>query len=141
MARSETAQIVVGIDGSPASDAALRWACDEAALRGTDVLALHVVVVPYELPRVPIDDPQTELERNGKQVLDDAVARIQPDGVSIETRLLEGSPAELLVEMSEGAELVVVGTRAHGRLASFVVGSVSSTVLHHAQCPVVVVRG
>jgi nucleotide-binding universal stress UspA family protein len=141
MARSETAQIVVGVDGSPASDASLQWACDEAALRGTNVLALHVVEVPYELPRVPIDDPQTKFEREGKQVLDDAVARIQPGGVSIETRLLEGSPGELLVEVSESAELVVVGSRAHGRLASFVAGSVTDTVVHDAHCPVVVVRG
>jgi nucleotide-binding universal stress UspA family protein len=59
----------------------------------------------------------------------------------VEPRLLEGSPEELLVEASAEAALVVVGTRAHGRLASFVVGSVSNSVVHHAECPVVVVRG
>jgi nucleotide-binding universal stress UspA family protein len=134
-------RIVVGVDGSPASDAALGWACDEAALRGAGVVALHVLNVPYELPRVPVDDPQTELEREGKQVLDDALARVDVKGAAVETRLLAGSPGELLVEASEDATLVVVGTRAHGRLASFVVGSVSSTVVHHAACPVVVVRG
>ncbi|HEY8215512.1 MAG TPA: universal stress protein [Acidimicrobiia bacterium] len=137
----ESQQIVVGVDGSPASDAALRWACDEAALRGAGVVVLHVVSIPYELPRVPIDEPQTDMEREGKRVLDEALARVAADGVSVEPRLLEGSPGELLVEASEDAALVVVGTRAHGRLASFVVGSVSSTVVHHAACPVVVVRG
>jgi nucleotide-binding universal stress UspA family protein len=99
------------------------------------------VSIPYELPRVPIDEPQTDMEREGKRVLDEALARVAADGVSVEPRLLEGSPGELLVEASEDAALVVVGTRAHGRLASFVVGSVSSTVVHHAACPVVVVRG
>jgi nucleotide-binding universal stress UspA family protein len=138
---AETQRIVVGVDGSAASDAALRWACDEAALRGTGVVALHVVSIPYELPRVPVDDPQTDLEREGQQVLVDALARVDAQGVAVESRLLEGSPGELLVEASEDASLVVVGTRAHGRLASFVVGSVSSTVVHHAACPVVVVRG
>jgi nucleotide-binding universal stress UspA family protein len=134
-------QIVVGVDGSPASDAALRWACDEARLRGSGVVALHVVSIPYELPRVPIDDPQTDLERDGQRVLDEAIARAGVDGVAVEARLLEGSPDELLVEASADAALVVVGTRAHGRLASFVGGSVSNSVVHHAECPVVVVRG
>jgi nucleotide-binding universal stress UspA family protein len=138
---AEAQRIVVGVDGSPASDAALQWACDEAALRGAEVVALHVVSIPYELPRVPIDEPQTDLEREGKRVLDEALARARPGDVTVVPELLEGSPGELLVEASEEASLVVVGTRAHGRLASFVVGSVSSTVVHHATCPVVVVRG
>jgi nucleotide-binding universal stress UspA family protein len=133
--------IVVGVDGSPASDAALRWACDEARLRGVTVIALHVVSVPYEVPRVPIEDPQTDLERDGQRVLDEVLARVGVDDVAVEPRLLEGSPEELLVEASAEAALVVVGTRAHGRLASFVVGSVSNSVVHHAECPVVVVRG
>jgi nucleotide-binding universal stress UspA family protein len=99
------------------------------------------VSIPYELPRVPIDDPQTDLERDGQRVLDEALARAGVDDVAVEARLLEGSPEELLVEASADAALVVVGTRAHGRLASFVVGSVSNSVVHHAECPVVVVRG
>jgi nucleotide-binding universal stress UspA family protein len=137
---ADAPEIVVGVDGSAASDAALRWACDEARLRGTDVVALHVISIPYELPRVPIDVPQTDLERDGQQVLHEALARVAADDVRIEARLLEGSPEELLVEASADAVLVVVGTRPHGRLASFVVGSVSDAVVHHAKCPVVVVR-
>jgi nucleotide-binding universal stress UspA family protein len=137
----QSRRIVVGVDGSAASDAALAWACDEGRLRDALVVALHVVVVPYELPRIPIEAPQDELERKGKQILDDAVARAPTGGVSIEAQLLEGSPAQLLVEASNDATMVVVGTRAHGRLASFVIGSVSSALIHHAQSPVVVVRG
>src|SRR5574341_1798967 len=99
--------IVVGVDVSPASDAALAGACDEARLRGAPVLALHVVAVPYELPRIPIDVPQSDMEREGQAVLDEAVQRAPTEGVALETRLLEGSASELLVEASDGAVLVV----------------------------------
>jgi nucleotide-binding universal stress UspA family protein len=138
---TEPQRIVVGVDGSAASDAALAWGCDEGRLRGATVVALHVVVIPYELPRIPVEVPESELEREGAQLLDDAVARAPTDGVAIEPQLLEGTPGELLVEASQDAALVVVGTRAHGRLATFVIGSVSDTAVHHAKCPVVVVRG
>jgi nucleotide-binding universal stress UspA family protein len=140
---SETDQdgIFVGIDGSAASDAALAWACAEARLRISAVVALHVISVPYQLPRIPIEEPEGKLELKGQQVLDEALARASTEGVVVEPRLLEGAPGELLVEASEDAELVVVGTRRHGGLASFVLGSVSNTVVHHAHCPVVVVRG
>jgi len=133
--------IVVGVDGSPASDSALAWACAEARLRASAVVALHVISVPYELPRVPIEEPTGKLEVQGRQVLDEALARAPTEEIEVESRLLEGAPGELLVEASEDAELVVVGTRRHGGLASFVLGSVSNTVVHHAHCPVVVVRG
>jgi nucleotide-binding universal stress UspA family protein len=138
---SEPRRIVVGVDGSAASDAALAWACDEARLRNAPVLALHVVAIPYQLPRIPVEAPVSDVDREGQKILDEALARAPTADVSIEPRLLEGSPGELLVEASDDAALIVVGTRAHGRLTSFVVGSVSSTVVHHAKCPVLVVRG
>lgn len=131
---------MVGVDGSAASDAALAWACEEARVRDAELVVVHVVVVPYELPRVPVEVPRSELDREGKVVLDGAIERAPTAGVAIVPRLLEGSPAELLVEAGDDADLLVVGTRAHSRLASFVIGSVSSAVVHHAHCPVVVVR-
>ena len=141
MSKTDQHAIFVGIDGSAASDAALAWACAEARLRGSAVVALHVISEPYQLPRIPIEKPEGKLELQGQQVLDEALSRASTEGVVVESRLLEGAPGELLVEASEDAELVVVGTRRHGGLASFVLGSVSNTVVHHAHCPVVVVRG
>ncbi len=141
MSTTDQHAILVGIDGSAASDAALAWACTEARLRGSAVVALHVISEPYQLPRVPIEEPEGKLELKGQRVLDEALARVSTEGVVVESRLLEGAPGELLVEASEEAELVVVGTRRHGGLASFVLGSVSNSVVHHAHCPVVVVRG
>jgi nucleotide-binding universal stress UspA family protein len=132
--------IVVGIDGSAASDAALAWACDEARLRGLPVIALHVIVVPYELPRIPVDVPESELERKGMDLLDEAVQRAPSEGVALESRVLEGSPSELLLEASEEASLLVVGTRDHGKLVSIVGESVSANVALRARCPVVVVH-
>lgn len=140
MTGTDRHRIVVGVDGSPASDAALAWACAEGRLRGSTVVALHVVVIPYELPRIPVEVPQSELEREGQQVLGDALARTHTDDVALEPRLLEGAAGELLVEASEDADLVVVGTRRHGGIVSFVRGSVSDTVVHHSHCPVVVMR-
>jgi len=137
MSTTGRGSIVVGIDGSPESDAALAWACEEAQLRGSAIVAYHVIPVAWELPRVPIDEDE---ERQGQLVLDEALARVPNEGVVVEQRLLEGSPGELLVEASEGAALVVVGTRRHHGLGSFVVGSVAKTLVHQAHCPVVVVR-
>jgi nucleotide-binding universal stress UspA family protein len=137
---SSSSPIVVGIDGSPASDAALAWACDEARLRGLPVIALHVIEVPYELPRVPVAAPESKPEREGMGLLDGAVRRAPAEGVALEPRLLEGSPSELLLEASEDASLLVVGTRDHGRVASIVRESVSADVAQRARCPVVVVH-
>ncbi len=141
MSKTDQHGIFVGVDGSAASDAALAWACSEARLRASVVVALHVISMPYQLPRIPIEEPEGKLELEGQRVLDAALSRASTEGVVVESRLLEGAPGELLVEASEDAELVVVGTRRHGGLASFVLGSVSNTVVHHAHCPVVVVRG
>jgi nucleotide-binding universal stress UspA family protein len=137
---SSSFPIVVGIDGSPASDAALAWACDEARLRGLPVVALHVLEVPYELPRVPVAEPESKAEREGMDLLDGAVRRAPAEGVALEPRLLEGSPRELLLEAGEDASLLVVGTRDHGKLTSIVQQSVSADVAQRARCPVVVVH-
>jgi nucleotide-binding universal stress UspA family protein len=132
--------IVVGIDASAASDAALAWACDEARLRGVALVVMHVVPVPWEVSRAPIDEPANKQERHGRQVLDEALARAPSDGVELQGRLVDGAPEELLLEASEDAELVVVGTRRHRGLTSFLVGSVANALVHDAHCPVVVVR-
>ncbi len=134
-------QIIVGIDGSPGSDAALAWACEEARLREAVIIALHVIDVPYELPREPITEPNDKIEKKGQHVLDGALARAPGEGVTIEPRLLEGAPGELLIEASDGALLVVVGARRHGALTSLVRSSPFDAVVHHAHCPVVVVHG
>ena len=144
--------IVVGVDRSPYSEAALRFAADEAHLRGADLVALHVWT--YVSP-APVGEPTMmampagdlpgllEAERDAadvelKAALEEAFVAKPP--VEIEPRLVEGDAAEVLVAAAKDADLVVVGSRGRGGLASALLGSVSSHVIHHAACPVVVVK-
>lgn len=144
--------IVVGVDGSPASAAALRWAVEEAELRGARVVAIHAwtfippapVAEPGLIPLPPADLAGTlEAEREAaERELAAAVSEAFPKGapVEIEERLVEDAPADALVADSDSAELVVVGSKGRTGLASVLLGSVSRHVVSHAHCPVVVVK-
>lgn len=134
--------IVVGVDGSASSLAALEWGAHQAELTGS---ALHAVTVwawpttyGYPIPVATGFDPAADAAK----VLDDAVAGIRRAHPSIEIRtsVLEGSTAKALVESSRGAEILVVGSRGHGELAGMLLGSVSEHCAAHAHCPVLVVR-
>jgi len=145
--------IVVGVDGSPQSLAALRFALSEARVRGDRLVALHAWVLPLveapgpfllEAPgpaRPPLEQLREELagaaERRLAAALD-AVAG-EADGVAVERRVVEGPAAAVLVEASEGADLLVVGSRGHGGLRGALLGSVSQQCVHHARCPVAIV--
>jgi nucleotide-binding universal stress UspA family protein len=144
--------IVVGVDGSPASRAALRWAAEEAELRGARLVALHAWAY---VPAAPIGEPgmipmpagdlagQLDAEQAAADAeLQDALGEAFPEKppVEIESKLVEGDPAEALVAEAEGADLVVVGSRGRSGIKSVLLGSVSGHVVHHAPCPVVVVK-
>lgn len=134
--------IVVGVDGSPASRAALDWATRQAELTGSRLLA----VTTWEWPRtfgVPLPlaegyDP----ESSAAGILEEAVGEIRRGRPSLDVRtsVVEGPAATVLIEASEHADLLVVGTRGHGELAGLLLGSVSERCVGHAHCPVVVVR-
>jgi len=143
---------VVGVDGSPASTAALRWASGEAQLRGARLVAVsawsYVPLASIGDPgmlSIPAGDVPGELdaERHAAETeLERAFSEAFPDGVpsEIEKRLVEGDAAEALLEEGAAADLVVVGSRGRGGLASALLGSVSHHVINHAACPVVVVK-
>jgi nucleotide-binding universal stress UspA family protein len=137
--------IVVGIDGSPPSLAALAWAAEEAILKK---LELHLVVgwrmpnmlgLPLPLPSDfdPLE-PAREVVDEAHQVL---AAGSYPDLV-VKTHIEEGPAARCLVRTAQalGASLLVVGARGHGEVTGLLMGSVSENVATHAKCPVVVVR-
>jgi nucleotide-binding universal stress UspA family protein len=141
-ARSGAGTIVAGVDGSPASLEALAWAARQAALTGGVVLAVTTWQWPttYGLP-VPVAegfDPAAEASR----LLDEAVeeTRRAHPGVDLRTSVVQGPAGVALVGASEGAELLVVGSRGHGELAGMLLGSVSERCVTHAHCPVLVVR-
>jgi nucleotide-binding universal stress UspA family protein len=136
-----TGQIVVGVDGSVESHAALRWAALEARLRDTAVFAVHVLSVAWDLPDTEITAPSSAVERKASALLDDALARIGDIGARIERRLLIGDPTQRLLEEARHAQLVVLGSHGHSLLGKMKkLGSVSSHVARQAPCPVVIVR-
>jgi nucleotide-binding universal stress UspA family protein len=136
--------ILVGIDGSEASSAALRWAETEAQRRGA---ALHVVLA-YDVQWPPvqpqqIDELETIAHEQAQSIVDETLKQITdrcPD-LPVHGEATSGLPAQTLIELSRQAELVVVGSRGLGGFGSLLLGSVSDQVATHAHAPVVVVRG
>lgn len=141
-----SSRIVVGIDGSDESVAALRWAIAEASLRKTGILALHCWVYPTSVgfPTMMLTDVGM-IQKSSEALLADVIAQASAGSpataptVPIESVVTEGSAAQALVDASEGAEMVVVGARGHGGFMGLLIGSVASQVVHHAKCPVVVI--
>jgi nucleotide-binding universal stress UspA family protein len=136
--------IVVGIDGTPAADAALAFALDEAKLRK---LPLRIVCA-WEIPPLeyagaafaPSPDLSVGAEHHAEAVLADAAEKIGPDpGIHVETVAVPGHPAAVLLEQARDATLLVLGTRGRSGLASLVLGSVSQAVAHHCPRPLVIV--
>jgi nucleotide-binding universal stress UspA family protein len=136
--------IVVGVDGSPGSIAALRVALAEAQARDCSlkvVSAWHVPAAAYQSGWVPLPIDKQDYERIATAMLDKSLAAVaaELDGVPITPLAREGQPAEVLVEEAEGAELLVVGSRGLGGFRGLLLGSVSQQCAHHAHCPVLIV--
>ncbi len=135
-------RVVVGVDGSPASYEALRWAVRHARLIGATVDAVAVYDVPgaagWSAPAVDADFDAKE----SRQALSDEIQAVlvQVGEVPLEEHLVRGNPAKALIGASDGAELLVVGSRGRGGFASLLLGSVSQQCATHASCPVVIVR-
>ena len=134
------APVLVGIDGSPASEAATALAFDEASRRGVDLVALHVWSDVGVFPVLGMDWRDRESE--GEEVLAERLAGRQeeyPD-VHVQRLLVCDKPAQWLLEQSEHAQLVVVGSHGRGGFPGMLLGSVSSAIAHSAKIPVIVVR-
>ena len=134
-------EVVVGVDGSEGSAAALDWALHEAASRGTALRALFA----YQRPPGPaVRHPDglraEELVRSAlSNAVSAAVRRTGSAGVAVTVEPVEGHPVGVLVEASGPAALVVTGARGRGPLRGLLLGSVSQSVAHHARGPLVVV--
>ena len=145
--------IVVGVDGSPGSLAALRFALAEARLRDATLVAVHAWVFPLveapepfllELPGPQVDtlaQVTAAVALQSEERLVRALQEVAPeaDGVEVERRVTEGNAAAVLIEASKDADLVVVGSRGLGGFSRLLLGSVSRQCVSHASCPVVVV--
>jgi nucleotide-binding universal stress UspA family protein len=135
------APVLLGIDGSPASEAATALAFDEASRRGVGLVALHVWSDVGVFPILGMDWHERESE--GQEILGERLAgwHDQYPDVHVERKLFCDKPSEWLIKESEGAQLVVVGSRGRGGFPGMLLGSVSSAVAQSARVPVIVVRG
>ncbi|MEU4508691.1 universal stress protein [Nonomuraea wenchangensis] len=129
---SSAGEIVAGVDGSTASPRVLEFAFAEAELRGTRLRVLQARAQQGFDP----------LAQEGPDALKETLSglRARHAGVPVVEELVHGHPVEVLRQAATGAELLVVGSHGHGTFAGAVLGSVSHALLHHAQCPLAVVR-
>ena len=139
--------IIVGVDGSPASDAAVSWAAHDAVLRGVPLTLMHVqdpIGRTWSQAKV-LEEVSGWQEAEGRGILANAskIARdIANDTsqITINGELQFAAPVPTLVDRSEDADLIVVGTDGRGALARGLLGSVSSALVRHARCPVAVIH-
>ena len=141
---SEWKSVLVGVDGSPPSRAALRWAASEAEEHRCELVAVSAYTppmgpvgggasAPRELPD-PADDATTQLLK----IITEELGENPP--VKVQPRVISGNAAKVLIELSAEADLLVVGNRGHGGFIGLLLGSVSHQAVSHAQCTVSVVR-
>ena len=130
--------IVIGVDGSPSSLDALHWAVDQAALTGAGIRA----VIAWEYPPLSGVDPMTanvDWPAKSQQTLDAALEKtVDVYAVDVSSAAVEGHPAQVLLDASVGAQLLVVGNSGHGAFTEMLPGSVREQVITHATCPVLV---
>jgi nucleotide-binding universal stress UspA family protein len=132
-------RIVVGVDGSASSKTALDWAIRQAKLTGAVVDAVIAWRYPgaYGYPGPVGDD--TDYSELAARVVTESIAEVAGPA-EIRPKVVEGNPAAVLLAASAGAELLVLGSRGHGGLVEALLGSVSQHCVHHATCPVVIIR-
>jgi nucleotide-binding universal stress UspA family protein len=135
--------VVVGVDGSRESEAALRFAADEARLRGA-VLRIVCAWTPSDAGYMgevfaPTPDAFDQAERHAEAVLREALERLHGESLEIEAIAEEGGPTAVLLGQAADAALLVVGSRGLGAAKRLVLGSVSHEIAHQARCPITIV--
>lgn len=146
---SQQSGIVVAVDGSPSSLAAVEWAARDAQMRNAPLLVIHVVAPivvgtpDWSATEIPADYSElqeTEAQEIIEQAHRAAIAAAPSHGEEITSRILHDQPVAALVALSESAQLMVVGCRGQGAIAQALLGSVSGGVAHHAHCPVAIIH-
>jgi nucleotide-binding universal stress UspA family protein len=145
-AEGRTELVVVGVDGSPASEAALAWAvryADAIGARLRVVLAWHYPSAAGSPPAgVAPASVTSGVEQSRYEILAKAIAAACGDesALEIERKVVYGHPAQVLIDESKQADLLVVGHTGHGGFQGMLLGSISTHAVTHASCPVTVVR-
>lgn len=143
-------RVVAAVDGSAGSQAALRFALEDAARRGVPVevvIAFRPPVLRPDFDAVSEADEErllrimgAEHEASARALVDEATRQMSGPVPEVHVRALRGTPAAVLVRESEGADLLVLGSRGHGGFHTMLLGSTSIQCTMHATCPVVVVH-
>ncbi|MGW7534974.1 universal stress protein [Amycolatopsis sp. NPDC054798] len=142
MTTANEKEIVVGVDGSAGSAAAVRWALAEAKASGRTVVALRawtfdpLADLESAVTRSP-DEIASRYQHELDQVLTEA--RVGAEAAQVRSGTIDGAPGPALVRASAGAAMLVLGSHGHSRVLRMLVGSVSEYCLRHARCPVVIV--
>ncbi|HEX9065283.1 MAG TPA: universal stress protein [Streptosporangiaceae bacterium] len=142
----KTGRVLVGVDGSDSSTAALRWAAHYAQATGSTLTAVLAWHFPSAAGGPPVGvapaSVEAEVEQNRAELIDKAIeAALGPEPpIAIERKAVYGHPAQVLIDESAGADLLVVGNRGYGGFTGMMLGSVSTHCVTHAHCPVTVVR-
>jgi nucleotide-binding universal stress UspA family protein len=150
---SDAARVVVGVDGSASSRAALGFALADAGRRDAEIQVVRVVHAPEHWPvglgmasssagTPAIEQILSEVEQETHSIVAEVVAEVGASAARIPVRVqaLSGTPAGVLIEQAHGADLLVVGHRGRGGFANALLGSVGMHCVLHATCPVTVVR-
>ena len=142
MADTPERRIVVGIDGSQPSRLALQWAMRQGELTGATVDVIHAWEMPLIYGTVPVVVMPDDMEVVAEGLVADTISAVAGTGpaMPVRGRAVHGNPAAVLIEAAQDADLLVVGSRGHGGFVGALLGSVSQHCVHHATCPVVVVR-
>ena len=140
------AGIVVGIDGSDGSREALRFAASEATLRNEHLRVVSTWHVPTALYAgagsgfvTPVEED--DLSSAARQAVEAELAEVLGADANVEVVMREGNAAHVLIEESQSATMLVVGSRGHGGFTGLLIGSVGQQCAAHARCPVVIVHG
>jgi nucleotide-binding universal stress UspA family protein len=139
---TESARVVVGVDGSEQSQLALSWAMRISATTGASIDAVAAWHFPANSSWGHMPDawdPETDAAKYLTDSVDEAFGAERPPGLRLLVR--EGLAAKVLVDESTRASMLIVGSRGHGGFAGLLLGSVSSCCAEHAKCPVLVVHG
>jgi nucleotide-binding universal stress UspA family protein len=133
-------RIVVGVDGWDESTLALRWACALAEFADATIDIVHGWEYPYHAKDV-LGSPRAAMQQDAIDLIDGVVKELDEHERRLiaGTHIVEGAPAEVLIDASKDADLLVVGSRGRGGLRSLLLGSVSRKAAHHAACAVAVV--
>jgi nucleotide-binding universal stress UspA family protein len=133
--------IVVGVDGSPEAAAALAWAIDEARLRQASLNIVHAFPALVSFFGTAAHEYYPQVEKEAHERFAAILAAAPPmDDLEVAHTIVPGNPAEVLVDKSKGATMLVVGSRGHGSFRGVLLGSVSIHTAQLASCPVLVVR-